>query len=65
MIVRAQHRGAWVSWVVWVSKLMMLEPVGGKTAAAVTEAITQRMGPFRDRVHTCTADNGKGQTSVR
>ncbi len=31
----------------------------GKTASAVTEAITRRLGPVRDRVHTGTADNGQ------
>ena len=39
--------------------MTFLERVDVKTASAVTEAVTRRMGPIRDRVHTCTADNGK------
>ncbi len=31
----------------------------GKAAAPVTEALLRRLEPFRDWVHTLTADNGK------
>ena len=58
-IVGARHRGALVSSVERGSKFTFLERIHGKTASAVTEAVTRRMGPIRDRVHTCTADNGK------
>ncbi len=58
-IMGARHRGARVSAVDRGSKFTVLEWVEGKTAAAVTEALTRRLGPVRDRVHTCTADNGK------
>ncbi len=58
-IVGARHRGALVSSVDRGSKFTFLEWVEVKTASAVTEAVTRRMGPIRDRVHTCTADNGK------
>ena len=58
-IVGARHRGALVSSVDRGSKFTFLERVDVKTASAVSEAITRRMGPVRDRVHTCTADNGK------
>ncbi len=58
-MIGARHRGALVSAVDRSSKFLFLEWVEGKTAAAVTEAITRCLGPVRDRVHTCTADNGK------
>ncbi len=51
--------GALVSAVDRGSKFTVLEWVEGKTAAAVTAALTRRLGPVRDRVHTCTADHGK------
>ncbi len=58
-IMGARHRGALVSAVDRGSKFRFLEWVDGKTASAVTEAITRRLGPVRDRVHTGTADHGK------
>lgn len=58
-VIGSRHRGALVTSVDRGSKYMVLERIDVKTAAAVTEALRQRMGPFRDRVHTLTADNGK------
>ncbi len=58
-IIGARHRGALVSSVDRGSKFTFLERVEVKTAAAVTTALTRRMGPIRERVHTLTADNGK------
>ncbi len=58
-IIGARHRGARVSAVDRGSKFRFLEWVEGQTASAVTEAITRRMRPVRDRVHTGTADHGK------
>ncbi len=58
-IVGARHRGALVSSVDRASKYTFLRRVDVKTAAAVTEALTRCLGPVRDRVHSCTADNGK------
>ena len=48
-IVGARHRGALVSSVERGSKFTFLERVDVKTAAAVTAAVTRRMGPIRDR----------------
>ncbi len=53
-IIGAKHRGALVSAVDRGSKFPFLEWVEGKTAA-----LTRRLGPIRDRVHTGTADHGK------
>ncbi len=58
-VVGAQHQGAGVSSVERRSKDTILEWVEGKTAAAVTEALTRRMTPFPDRLHTGTADHGQ------
>ncbi len=53
-ILGARHRGARVSAVDRGSKFPFLKWVEGKIAA-----LTRRMRPVRDRVHTGTADNGK------
>ncbi len=58
-IMGARHRGALVSAVDRGSKFLFLEWVDGEITSAVTEAITRRMGPIRDRVHTGTADHGQ------
>ena len=58
-IMGARHRGALVLAVDRGSKFRFLEWVDGKTASAVTAAITRRLGPVRDRVHPGTADNGQ------
>ncbi len=63
-IMGARHRGALVSAVDRGSKFRFLEWVDGKTASAVTEAITRRLGPVRDRVHTCTADHEPGHSAA-
>ncbi len=58
-IIGARHRGALLSSVDRASWYTILELLGGKAAAPVTEALLRRLGPHRDRVHTLTADNGK------
>ena len=58
-ILGARCRGALVSSVERASKYTLLDRIKAKTAAAVSEVLTRRMGPVRDQVHTCTADNGK------
>ncbi len=58
-IIGARHRGALLSSVDRASWFTILELLAGKAAAPVTEALLERLGPHRDRVHTLTADNGK------
>lgn len=41
------------------SKLQLALPVANKTAEAVTSAIVDQSGGFKDWVHTITFDNGK------
>ena len=59
LIIGGMPRGAWISWGDRASKFRGLIGVEGKTAAAVTEAMVQRMAPIRDRGHTGTADHGQ------
>ena len=49
-LLSSVDRGSWFT---------ILELLAGKAAAPVTEALLRRLGPFRDRTHTLTADNGK------
>ncbi len=58
-IIGARHRGALLSPVDRASRYTVLEWLEGKASKAVSEALIRRMHPLRDRVLTCTADNGK------
>lgn len=58
-IIGKNHQGALVSVVERKSLLTCLNRVPQKTAAWVTAAITQKLGSFKDQVHTLTVDNGK------
>ena len=60
MVIGSRHRGSLlVMSVDRGSKYRVPERIDVKTATVATEAITRRMGPFRDRVHTLTTDNGR------
>ena len=56
---RLEAPGALITSVDRGSKYTVLERIDVNTAVAVTETLTQRMGPLRDLVHTLRADNGK------
>ena len=58
-IIGKNHHGALVSAVERKSLLTCLKGVPNKTADLVTEAITHKLGAFKDKVHTLTVDNGK------
>lgn len=58
-IIGAKHKGAIVSMVDRVSKLVKLIKVSGKEAEEVEKAIIARLEPIKEYVFTCTADNGK------
>ena len=51
------HRGALVTLVDRMSKLVLIPKVRRKTAVAVGDAISTRLAPYP--VHSLTADNGK------
>jgi len=58
-IIGAGHQGAIVSMIERKSGLAVLAKVEHKTAAAVSQAIIDRLKPFAARVATLTYDNGK------
>ena len=58
-IVGARHSGAIVSMVDRASKFTFLHPVERKTAAEVSAAIIDCLGPVSDLALTITADNGR------
>ena len=58
-IVGARHSGAIVSMVDRASKFTFLHPVDRKTAAEVSAAIIDCLGPVSDLALTITADNGR------
>ena len=53
------HSGALVTIVERVTKFTLSAQVPGKTAKDVTKATIALLKPFKDVVHTITADNGK------
>lgn len=58
-IIGADHDGVIVSMVDRHSKFTKLIKVSNKTAGSVRDAVVEKLGPFKDVVHTLTADNGK------
>ena len=58
-IIGAKHQGAIVSDVDRASKFCVLARVQAKTAACVNAALAESLRPYKDRVITLTADNGK------
>ena len=58
-IVGARHSGAIMSMVDRASKFTFLHPVERRTAAEVSAAIIDCLGPVSDLALTVTADNGR------
>lgn len=58
-IIGAKHKGAIVSAVDRKSKKVLLRKVEGKKEEAVTQALIEMLMPYREKVLTITADNGK------
>jgi IS30 family transposase len=58
-VIGKGHSGALVTIVERVSKFTVSAQVTGKTAKEVTKATIALLKPFKDIVHTITADNGK------
>jgi len=58
-IIGKNHHGVLVSAVERKSQFTCIKGVPNKTADLVTEAITHKLGAFKDKVHTLTVDNGK------
>jgi len=58
-VIGKGHSGALVTIVERVTKLTVSTRVNSKSAADVTQATIALLKPFKDVVHTITADNGK------
>ena len=58
-VIGARHQGALVTAVDRASKYSVISLVPNKTSKVVTQALTDRLGAFPDKVLTMTADNGK------
>ena len=57
-LIRPRHPGVLVSHVERRSGYPLLAALPRRTAPAFREATVNLLGPFRDRVHTLTLDNG-------
>jgi IS30 family transposase len=58
-VIGKNHKQAIVSLVERKTGFMRIEKVEHKTAEAVGRAIIRLLGPYRNRVHTITSDNGR------
>lgn len=58
-VIGKGHSGALVTIVERVTKLTASSRINSKSAADVTQATIALLKPFKDVVHTITADNGK------
>ena len=57
-IIGASQKQALVTWVERRSGFLLMAKVERKTSAAVCQASTRLLNPFRQHVHTLTTDNG-------
>ena len=58
-VIGKGHSGALVTIIERITKFTVSAQVASKSAADVTEATITLLTPFKDLVHTITADNGK------
>jgi IS30 family transposase len=58
-VIGKNHKGALVTIVERQSKFALIKRVANKKADMVADATIDLLKPFRKRVHTITADNGK------
>jgi len=59
LVIGKNHKQAIVTVVDRKSKFTLIRKVSSKKALEVQEALISMMRPFKDRIHTITADNGK------
>ncbi|MDP0561247.1 MAG: hypothetical protein QS721_02435 [Candidatus Endonucleobacter sp. (ex Gigantidas childressi)] len=64
-VIGKGHSGALVTIVERVTKYTVSAQVNNKSAADVTKATISLLNPFKDSVHTITADNGKEFCTMR
>ena len=58
-VIGKGHQGALVTIVERLTRKVLCAQVPGKTADAVTKATIKLLRPYKNHVHTITADNGK------
>jgi len=58
-VIGKHHKGALVTIVERVTKKTLCAPIKNKTAALVAKATIDLLKPYKQFVHTITADNGK------
>lgn len=58
-VIGKGHRGALVTIVERKTQHLVSKRVMDKSAESVTQATIELLAPYKDRVHTITADNGK------
>jgi transposase, IS30 family len=58
-VIGKNHKQALVTIVERKTKFMVMKKVENKSAELVAAATIELLSPYRDRVHTITADNGK------
>jgi IS30 family transposase len=59
LVIGKHHKQAIVTVVDRKSKFTLIEKITSKKALEVKEALISMMRPFKDKIHTITADNGK------
>lgn len=59
LVIGKHHKQAIVTVVDRKSKFTLIQKVSSKKAIEVKEALIAMMRPFKDKIHTITADNGK------
>lgn len=59
LVIGKHHKQAIVTVVDRKSKFTLIQKVSSKKAIEVKEALISMMHPFKDKIHTITADNGK------
>jgi len=59
LVIGKHHKQAIVTVVDRKSKFTLIQKVSSKKAIEVKEALISMMRPFKDKIHTITADNGK------
>jgi len=59
LVIGKHHKQAIVTVVDRKSKFTLIQKISSKKSIEVKEALISMMRPFKDKIHTITADNGK------
>ena len=64
-VIGGNHKGALLTINDRVTGSVWIRLLGGKDAAPLSKAAIDALNPFKDQIHTITADNGKLRLSER